>query len=90
MISSVGTNELQITGRMKVLMALSLIEGVANLVFDVLFTGVFNMGIAGVGFGTAAANLIRCTLTVAYLYRFTDMFRSSAKKVTAADVPWQP
>ena len=86
LISSVGTYELQITGKMKVLTALSVIEGVSNLVFDLLFTGVLNMGIAGTGFGTVAANLIRCTLTVLYLYRFTHMFRSDTKKVSAADV----
>ena len=86
LISSVGTYELQIAGRMKVLMGLSVIEGVTNLIFDVLYTGVFSMGVAGAGFGTATANLIRCTLTVIYLYRFTDMFRSDTKKVSAADV----
>ena len=85
-ISSVGTYELQIAGKMKVLMALSVIEGVSNLVFDVLYTGAFGMGIAGAGFGTATANLIRCSLTVIYLFRFTDMFRSDTKKVCAADV----
>ena len=85
-ISTVGTYELQITGKMKVLMVLSVIEGVANLVFDVLYTGALKMGVAGAGFGTATANLIRCTLTVVYLYRFTDMFRSDTKKVSAADV----
>ena len=85
-ISSVGTYELQIAGRMKVLMILSVVEGVSNLVFDILYTGVFGMGISGTGFGSATANLIRCTLTVIYLYRFTDMFRSDTRKVSAADV----
>ena len=86
LISSAGTYELQIAGKMKALMALSVIEGVANLIFDVLYTGVFDMGIAGTGFGTASANLIRCTLTVIYLHRCTDMLRSDTKKVSASDV----
>jgi len=86
LISTVGTYELQITGRMKTLLVLAVIEGAANLLFDVLYTGVFHMGIAGIGYGTATANLIRCALTVGYLARRTDMFRSDTKKISAADV----
>lgn len=86
LISSVGTYQLQIAGRMKALMYLSIIEGVSNLAFDLLYTGVFKMGIAGTGFGTATANVIRCTLTLAYLYRYTDMLKSDTKKVSLDDV----
>ena len=86
LVSSVGTYQLQIAGKMKALMGLSVIEGVSNLAFDLLYTGVFKMGIAGTGYGTATANLIRCALTVAYLYRCTDMLRSDTKKVSFAEV----
>lgn len=86
LISTVGTYQLQIAGKMKILMGLSVIEGLANLGFDLLYTGVFHMGIAGTGCGTATANIIRCTLTVLYLYRKTDMLRSDTKKVDPADV----
>ena len=86
LISNVGTFQMQISGKMKMLTALSVIEGAANLAFDVLYTGVFHMGVAGTGFGTATANLIRCTLTVIFLYRFTDMYRSNTKKVRLGDI----
>ena len=86
LISTVGTYQMQIAGRMKMLMYLSVIEGISNLAFDVLYTGVFHMGVAGTGYGTATANLIRCSLTVIYLSRYTDMFKSDTKKVSISDV----
>lgn len=86
LISTVGTYQMQIAGKMKMLMYLSVIEGIANLAFDVLYTGAFHMGVAGTGYGTATANLIRCSLTVIYLWRYTDMFKSDTKKVRVADV----
>ena len=85
-ISCAGTYQLQIAGKMKVLMRLSVIEGVTNLMFDLLYTGVFDMGVAGTGYGTATANLIRCGLTVMYLYRYTDMYRSDTRMVSLSDV----
>lgn len=86
LISNVGTYQMQIAGKMKMLMILSVIEGVANLAFDVLYTGVFHMGVAGTGYGTATANLIRCSLTVICLYRYTDMYRSDTKKISLSDI----
>ena len=86
LISTVGTYQMQIAGKMKMLMILSVIEGLANLAFDVLYTGVFHMGVAGTGYGTATANLIRCSLTVIFLYRFTDMYRSDTKKIGLNDI----
>ncbi|MBR2707249.1 MAG: hypothetical protein IKE74_08460 [Mogibacterium sp.] len=85
-ISCAGTYQLQIAGKMKILMRLSVIEGVANLMFDLLYTGVFGMGVAGTGYGTATANIIRCGLTVMYLYRCTDMYRGDTGKVSLSDV----
>ena len=85
-VSSVGTYQLQIAGKMNVLMKLSVIEGVGNLLFDLFFMGVLDTGVAGAGFGTACANALRCGLTVFYIARYTDMYRSNTKKVSAADV----
>ncbi len=80
LISTTGAYQMQIAGKMKMLMTLSVIEGIVNLGFDVLYMGVFHMGVAGAGFGTATANIIRCTLTVICLARYTDMFRSDTRK----------
>lgn len=71
-ISTVGTLLLQIAGKMKPLMVLSISEGVANVVFDLFFVAVLQMGVAGTGYGTLCANLIRCTATVIYLWKKTD------------------
>ena len=85
-VSSVGTYQLQIAGKMKVLMKLSLMEGIANLLFDLFFMGVLDIGVAGAGFGTACANVLRCSATVIYMIRCTDMYKSSKKKVSIREV----
>ena len=86
LISSVGTYQLQIAGKMNVLMRLSVIEGISNLLFDLFFMGVLHVGVGGAGFGTACANVLRCSMTVFYIARYTDMYKSNTKKVSAADV----
>ena len=74
-ISAVGTNMLQISGKMKILTKLTVLEGTVNLVLDLLFVGPLHMGVAGAGFGTACANLVRCSATMISLWRYTDMLR---------------
>ncbi|MCR4611127.1 MAG: polysaccharide biosynthesis C-terminal domain-containing protein [Lachnospiraceae bacterium] len=80
MVSTIGVFQLQIIGKMKVIMSLSLMEGGVNLVLNILFIGVFNMGISGAGYGTACANLLRASATVIYLARHTDIYRTSGYK----------
>ena len=80
MISTIGVNQLQIVGKMKVLMALSLIEGGVNLALDLLFVGPLHMGVAGAGYGTCLANVIRCTCTVVYLAKKTDIYKTDGIK----------
>ena len=75
LISCCGTYELQIVGKVKILMFLSVIEGLVNLVLDLLFVGFFHLGVAGAGFGTLGANIIRCTLTLVLLYKKTTIFQ---------------
>ena len=60
LISTVGVYQLQIAGKMKVLMKLAAMEGIANLLLDLFFVGALRMGVAGAGFGTAGANVLRC------------------------------
>ena len=75
MISSVGANMLQISGKMKILTKLTVLEGSVNLVLDLLFVGGFHMGVTGAGYGTACANLTRCIATLICLWRYTDILR---------------
>ncbi len=76
LISTVGVCQLQIVGKMKALMWLAVIEGVTNLVLDLIFVGAMHMGVAGGGYGTACANVVRATLTVTYIYKKTDIYTS--------------
>lgn len=80
LISTAGVHQLQIVGKMKALMWLAIMEGVANLVLDVVFVSVFHMGVAGAGFGTAGANILRCTTTVLFLVKKTNVFNSHGVK----------
>ncbi len=86
LLSTIGVYELQIMGRMKVLMKLALLEGVINLILDLLFTGVFHMGVAGTGYGTAVACTLRCIVTVIYLYKKTDIYKTGDAKVVSSDI----
>ena len=74
-ISSVGSYQLQIIGRMRVLMVLSIVESLSNLALDLFFVQVMHLGLMGIGFGTAVANLIRCSATVIYLMKKTDVYQ---------------
>ena len=86
LISTVGVYEMQILGKAKVLAVLAGVEGGLNLIFDLIFVGAFHMGVAGAGFGTAAANVVRCTITVLYLAKKTDIYKCGDAKLRLKDV----
>ena len=84
--SVLGTSYLISIGKMKVLLQLAIIEGVVNLVFDLLFMGPLKMGVAGAGYGTMVANIVRATLTIIYLAKNTKIFKYF-KKGKASSYP---
>ncbi len=86
LISTLGVYQMQIMGRMKYLMYLAVMEGVINTLLDLLFVGPLHMGVAGAGFGSAGANVIRCLATVIILWRTTDIYRTGGKKPRKSDV----
>ena len=86
LVSTVGTYQLQIVGKMKLLLKLSVMEGIANLIFDLFFVGVLNMGVAGAGFGTAAANALRCIVTIICISKKTDMYKCGENKASIEDI----
>lgn len=86
LISTIGVLELQIIGKMKILMGLSITESIVNLFFDLLFVGVFHMGVAGAGYGTMAANILRCLLTVLYIALRTDIYKSKGAVSGCKDI----
>ena len=85
-ISTVGVYQLQIIGKMKVIMYLSIVESVLNVTFDLLFVGVLKFGIAGAGYGTAIAGVTRSLLTLCYMLSKTDMYKSNSTKVRFEDI----
>ena len=85
-ISTVGTYQLQISGRMKVIMLLTIAEGALNLGFDLLFVVGLDMGVAGTGYGTACSNLFRCVCTIIYMKKCTDFYKGDGKPVKMRDL----
>ncbi len=85
MLSTIGVYQMQIVGKMNMLMKLSVLEGVSNLVFDLLFVGAFDMGVAGAGYGTACANLIRASTTVYFLSKYTDIYKRDGYRTDIRD-----
>ena len=77
LISSVGSYQLTILGKMRVLMIMSLGESIINLIADLFFVELMHLGVAGIGYGTACANLFRCSATLIYLLKNTDLLRSN-------------
>lgn len=86
LVSTVGVYQLQIAGKMKVLMKLAAMEGIVNLLMDLLFVGALNMGVAGAGYGTAAANVVRSVTTVIYIAKKTEMYKFGDAKITFNDI----
>ena len=80
LISNVGVSQLVVTGRLKTLVWMSALEGGCNLVLDILFVGGMGMGIAGAGYGTMCANIIRCAVTIFYLSNYTDIYKTEGGK----------
>ena len=86
MVSTVCVYALQISGKIKILMFLSIIESVLNIVFDLLFVSVFKMGTIGVGLGTATSGIIRAIITIIYIYKFTDLLKVDNTKFKMNDL----
>lgn len=86
LISTVGVYQMQIMGKMKYLLYLSVMEGLVNTGLDLLFVGPLDMGVAGAGYGSAGANVIRCAVTVVILWRTTDIYKTGGKRPRKGDV----
>lgn len=56
------------------------ISSVINIVLDLLFVGVFGMGVFGAAFATVIAQAVSAVLCFVYMYRSVDVFRISLKE----------
>ena len=86
LITSIGACQLEEIGAMKVLMHVSIIEGVTNLVLVILFVGTFKMGIFGAGLATTIACIVRALLTVIYFLTKTKIYKRYRVKLRMGDV----
>ncbi len=81
LIATVCGYQLQILGKTKPLMWIAAIEGMINIVLDLLFVGAFHMGVMGAGLATACANLVKLLFALIYLVRNTDMLKTGGVKL---------
>nr|WP_307992379.1 MATE family efflux transporter [uncultured Niameybacter sp.] len=58
-----------------------IIAAITNVILDLLFVVVFNMGIGGAAIATVIAQAVSSILAFRYLMRTTDVYRVSFKKV---------
>ena len=86
LIATVGIYLLQILGKTKPLMWLATIEGITNVVLDLIFVCVFNMGVLGASMATACANLFKCVFTLFYLIKKTDMYKTGGAKLQVSAI----
>ena len=86
LISSVNSYQLQIIGKMRMLMVLSIVEGVLNVFFDLFYVLVLHLGVVGIGFGTATAAFTRCMITLVYVIKKTDIYRCQGAKARWSDI----
>ena len=86
LLSTVGACQLQELGEMKVLMIFAMIEGIVNLVLDIVFVGVFRMGVDGAGLATIIASAARAMFTVTYFLTKTNIYKKYGVKARMTDV----
>ena len=86
LVSYVGEEQLQTVGKMKAALVLAAIEGILNILFDIIFIAYLDLGVAGAGYGTAVACWTRCILTVVVIWKTTDIYRTSARRVSMSDI----
>ena len=81
LVSDVGAGLLKEFGRMKVLLVLAVLEAIVNLVLDIVFVKVFNLGLYGTGIATVLASTTRAFITLIYFKTKTDMFDLEGEKI---------
>ena len=73
-ISTIGSAYLNALGKAKLMFGLAVMEGVVNLILDVLFVGYTSLGVAGAGYATVCANTLRAVITAVALQKSMKIF----------------
>ncbi|WP_349667418.1 MATE family efflux transporter, partial [Lacrimispora sp.] len=81
LVYNMGSGVLRAVGDSKRPLIFLCISSVINIVLDLLFVVVFQMGTAGVGYATVAAQGVSALLTVRALVRTDDSYRLELDKI---------
>lgn len=81
LVYNMGSGVLRAVGDSKRPLIFLCISSVVNIVLDLLFVVVFQMGTAGVGYATVAAQGVSALLTVRALVRTDDSYRLELDKI---------
>lgn len=81
LVYNMGSGVLRAVGDSKKPLIFLCISSVVNIVLDLLFVVVFQMGTAGVGYATVAAQGVSALLTVRALVRTDDSYRLELDKI---------
>lgn len=81
LVYNMGSGVLRAVGDSKRPLIFLCISSVINIVLDLLFVVVFQMGTAGVGYATVAAQGVSALLTVRALVRTDDSYRLELNKI---------
>ena len=80
-VYNIGSGILRAVGDSKRPLYYLIVSGIANVVFNLLFVCVFNMGVAGVAWGTILSQLLSCILVIINLVKCTDSYRLDLKRI---------
>lgn len=80
-VYNIGSGILRAVGDSKRPLYYLIVSGIANVVFNLLFVCVFNMGVAGVAWGTILSQLLSCILVIINLVKCTDSYRLELKRI---------
>lgn len=80
-VYNIGSGILRAVGDSKRPLYYLIVSGIANVFFNLLFVCVFNMGVAGVAWGTILSQLLSCILVIINLVKCTDSYRLELKRI---------
>ncbi|WP_394886074.1 MATE family efflux transporter [Clostridium butyricum] len=81
MIYNVGAGIIRARGDSKHPLYYLFVSGVLNLVLDILFVAVFNMGVAGAAFATVISQYVSAALVIINLMNIPESYRLRLKKI---------